>query len=1274
MVKSLRARFSPIIIAILSVTVALLLMLALNPVAQMTQTPFLLFFGAIVVSAWLGNIQSGVIATVLSTLISNFFFLAPAYTFHIDLSGSIRSFVFILEGIAISLICNSLRNTSQRLRHNLLQLQASEASFKQSEDKFLRLITANLFGVAITDQTGTIIQANDALLSLFGYTQSDINTKSIRWADLTPSEYQALDQKATDELHRFGVYHPFEKEAYHKNGHRIPILTGGALLDQGSTQAPHTICFYLDLTEQKQTEHALRNSEERFRLATQALDGVVYDWDLQNKTIIRSEGLYKLSGLGPEAIPTDSTAWFERIHPADRPAIEAQIPAILASTSDRFEFEYRTWHEQGHWMNVLDRAYIVRNSQGQPLRVVGFCNNITARKQAEEALKRSERLYRAIGETIDYGIWVCDPNGKNTYVSESFLNLIGLTQPEYTKFGWAKVLHPDQREATAQAWQECVHTGANWDREYLFRGVDGNWHPILGRGVPVRDEQGNILCWAGIHLDISRQKQVEAKLRSSEEHFRALIEHASDAIFIADIDGNYLNVNSSACQLLGYPCEALIGQNVKNLIHPSQLPRLKATKQALLAGETHVDEWQLRRQDGQFITVEISTKILPDRRWQAFVRDVSDRKIAEAALRLSEDRYRTLANAVPQLMWVNDAEGNVQFYNQRWDEYAGFSLQGLGTLPEMLIHPEDLPIVQETRNHALHHCIAYEIEVRLKRFDDLYCWHLARVVPLLDEQGNATQWFGTATDIQDFKQAEIALRHSEERYRYLAESIPQLVWTANAAGIITDVNQRWLDYTGLSLPQIQLKGWEFLVYPDDLPTFSQHWTAAQHNGTFYKAEGRMRRHDGAFRWFLHQAIPLKNEQGEVIRWFGTATDIEDQKLLEQQRDYLLQKEQAARETAERANRIKDEFLAVLSHELRSPLNPILGWTKLLQSRKISEAQTQIALETIERNAKLQTQLIDDLLDVSRILRGKTVLNSSSVNLPQTINAALDTVQLSATTKHIQIDTYFAPNLVNITGDPTRIQQIVWNLLSNAVKFTPENGQIEIRIEQSETHTQIQVRDNGKGINPQFLPHVFEYFRQEDGTTTRQFGGLGLGLAIVRHLTELHGGTVQADSPGEGQGATFTIKLPLLPTLDLGTNPTPIASPNTALNGVPILLVDDEADMCDLMSFVLKQQGATVTIARSASEALAALDRFQPALLISDIGMPQMDGYMLMRQIRLRSPAQGGQIPAIALTAYAGEADQKQALEVGFARHLAKPVNPEDLIVAIAALLQTHQPA
>ncbi|RUT07080.1 hypothetical protein DSM106972_023410 [Dulcicalothrix desertica PCC 7102] len=401
-------------------------------------------------------------------------------------------------------------------------------------------------------------------------------------------------------------------------------------------------------------------------------------------------------------------------------------------------------------------------------------------------------------------------------------------------------------------------------------------------------------------------------------------------------------------------------------------------------------------------------------------------------------------------------------------------------------------------------------------------------------------------------------------------------------------------------------------------------------------------------------------------------DITERKQAEQERERLLQQEQAARAEAEAANRIKDEFLAVLSHELRSPLNPILGWAKLLQTRKFDEAALKSALSTIERNAKLQAQLIEDLLDVSRILQGKLSLNMVSVNLIPVIEAALETVRLAAEAKNICIVTQF-DSIGQVLGDAGRLQQIIWNLLSNAVKFTPPTGQIKICLECVENQAQISVSDNGKGISADFLPYVFEHFRQEDSATTRKFGGLGLGLAIVKYLVELHGGTVKAESLGEGLGATFIVRLPVIQNLtkteEINMNLLDTPSNTLPLAGKNILIVDDDTDNLEFFSFILEEYGATVTTVSSGTEALQLLSHSQPDILLSDIGMAEMDGYMLIQEIRTREKEKNiQQIPAIALTAYAGEMNQQQALTAGFQYHIAKPVDSEELLEAICKLL------
>ncbi|MEH2061982.1 MAG: ATP-binding protein [Nostoc sp.] len=381
------------------------------------------------------------------------------------------------------------------------------------------------------------------------------------------------------------------------------------------------------------------------------------------------------------------------------------------------------------------------------------------------------------------------------------------------------------------------------------------------------------------------------------------------------------------------------------------------------------------------------------------------------------------------------------------------------------------------------------------------------------------------------------------------------------------------------------------------------------------------------------------------------------------------REQAARAEAEQANRLKDEFLAVLSHELRSPLNPILGWAKLLQTRKFDEAKTAYALATIERNAKLQSQMMEDLLDVSRILQSKLSLNVCSIDLSAVIEVALDTVHLAAEAKSIQLQTILETNVGQVLGDPSRLQQVIWNLLSNAIKFTASGGQVSVRLERVGTQAQIRVSDTGKGINPDFLPYVFDYFRQADNSTTRTFGGLGLGLAIARRLVELHGGTVQVESLGDGFGATFTVLLPIHSVVPLKNEDKGLPDVSANLEGVKVLVVENEVDTRDLIVFLLEGYGASVRAVASASDALNAFALQKPDILLSDIGMPEMDGYMLIRKIRSLPSEQGGEIQAIALTAYAGEINQQQVLQAGFQKHLTKPIEPSELVMVIASLVK-----
>jgi signal transduction histidine kinase/DNA-binding response OmpR family regulator len=405
-------------------------------------------------------------------------------------------------------------------------------------------------------------------------------------------------------------------------------------------------------------------------------------------------------------------------------------------------------------------------------------------------------------------------------------------------------------------------------------------------------------------------------------------------------------------------------------------------------------------------------------------------------------------------------------------------------------------------------------------------------------------------------------------------------------------------------------------------------------------------------------------------------EVTERKQAEKERSKLLIREQAARAEAEAANRTKDEFLATLSHELRTPLTAVLGWAHLLRSGKLTDETAAGALETIERNARAQSQLIDDLLDVSRIITGKLNLETRPIELAPIVEAAINSVRPAAQAKNIQLQAELNPATGLVAGDASRLQQVVWNLFSNSIKFTPRNGQVNVRLKRSNSHAEIMVSDTGQGISQEFLPHVFDRFRQADGTTTRTHGGLGLGLAIVRHLVELHGGTVRADSPGAGQGATFTVNLPLINSgMDdseaerAHSAPVEVEAPvlNSLLDGLRVLVVDDEVDTCDLVAAVLARGGAEVRTAATAAEALEALERWIPDVLISDIGMPFEDGYTLIKKVRELDAKQPGWIPALALTAYASVEDRMRALSAGFQMHMTKPLDPNELLTVVATL-------
>lgn len=552
-------------------------------------------------------------------------------------------------------------------------------------------------------------------------------------------------------------------------------------------------------------------------------------------------------------------------------------------------------------------------------------------------------------------------------------------------------------------------------------------------------------------------------------------------------------------------------------------------------------------------------------------------------------------------------------------------------------------------------------------------------------RGRERQYQVRAQLIQQ-KAAELELRGSEERLLLAVQTGKLGVWEL-------DVNSRELTCT----PECKRN---YGRNQDDAFTYADLWNALHTDDalrvqaeldrsiserTEFDTEYRTVWPDGSEHWMLVRGRPASPYDRGSARMVGVSLDITERKLADEQRVALLEAERAARNEAERAGQMKDEFLATLSHELRTPLNAILGWSQVLSLRVPTNEELAEGLRTIERNARAQTQIIEDLLDMSRIISGKVSLHMQHVSLAPVVQAAIDTVKPTMDTKGVVLDVLLDQVTGVVRGDINRLQQVFWNLLTNAAKFTPRSGKVSVALKRVNSHFEVTVSDTGQGINPEFLPRVFDRFRQADASTTRHHGGLGLGLAIVKQIVDLHGGRVSASSAGIGKGATFSVALPMVtPTADTEIRedrpargrraaPAPPREPVQEIAGVRVLVVDDERDSRELVKRLLEEAHAIPTAVGSAAEAFQLLEELRPDVLISDIGMPGEDGYSLIRRVRALGPERGGLTPAVAVTAYARAEDRVNAIRSGFQHHLSKPIEPAELI-AIVGSLAARRPA
>lgn len=823
----------------------------------------------------------------------------------------------------------------------------------------------------------------------------------------------------------------------------------------------------------------------------------------------------------------------------------------------------------------------------------------------------------------------------------------------------------------------------------------------------------------------------------------ALIESADDAIISKTLDGIVTSWNKGAERIFGYTADEVVGKPITIIIPPDHLDEEPAILAQLRSGHRieHYETVRMRK-DGRRVDISLTVSPIKGPGGQIIgaskiARDVTEQRQARRELDAATERLRLALAASHLGDWSWDATTDVVTFSETAAHIFGIPDGAQMTWTELgdLLHPDDRERARAAVEVALANHTDYDVEYRVRRADNEEGWISARGRGIY-ENGTVLGMLGFVQDISKRKNDGETLREQAEALRTLNEVGKLISAELDLHRLVQAVTNAATDITGARYGSffynvLNEDGGSYMLYtlagaPRELfdrfpmpsandlfgPTFREgvvRMANVRSDARYGKNSPYYGLPDDQLAVTSYLAAPVVSRSGEVLGglFFGdpapnffterdeitvaglaaqAAVAMDNARLYEAAKRARAEAEKAAAENerlyrqAEESSRLKEEFLATISHELRTPLSAILGWARMLRMGQLSEENAAKALDTIERNARAQAQLVDDLLDVSRIVTGKLRMDVQPADPNSFIDAAVEAVRPAAEAKGVRVQKVIDTSPISVPGDPVRLQQVVWNLLSNAIKFTPRGGRVQIRSERVDSHLEIVVSDTGQGIAADFLPHVFDRFRQADQKTSRQYGGMGLGLAIVRHLVELHGGTVRATSEGEGKGATFTVMLPITPVYQVDPSGyrvhpgardllRPADELTDRLDGLRILVVDDEADTRELLKQGLEYCGAEVNVVGSATEALDALMGTLPDILISDIGMPGIDGYDLIRQVRSLSQERGAKVPAIALTAYTRTEDRLQSLRAGYDMHVPKPVELAELVTVAATVVR-----